>query len=156
MSQISKAIRKKKTQVASAIGASSSSSLLEGWWNLMHSRRSSWFCSTRRLMEWTSCCMVEIDCCMDVIESYMELMPPLNRGQCLHDLRIANFRLGWRDSLRRGSQTRYVNRNRRRRGHTIIIWIISPQLSIWLHQRLFAEWIRDLHLWLASNSDAWL
>jgi hypothetical protein len=54
---------------------------------------------------------------------------PLNSSQCLHDLRIADFRLGWRDSLRRGSHTRYAYRNRRR-GHIIVIRIISPQLSI--------------------------
>jgi hypothetical protein len=55
---------------------------------------------------------------------------PMNCGQCLHDLRIVNFRLEWRDSLRRGSHTRYAYRNRRRRGHIIIIRIISSPLSI--------------------------
>jgi hypothetical protein len=55
---------------------------------------------------------------------------PLNSGQYLHDLRITDFRLGWRDSLRGGSQNRYAYRNRRRRGHIIVIRIISPQLSI--------------------------
>jgi hypothetical protein len=77
MSQnISKTTRRKENQDASAIGASSSSSLLDGWWNLRHSQRSIWFCTTRRLIEWTSCCMAEMVCCMDDMESCMELMLP--------------------------------------------------------------------------------
>jgi hypothetical protein len=42
---------------------------------------------------------------------------PLNSGQCLHDLRIVDFRLRWRDGLRRW-------------GYIIVFRIISPQLSI--------------------------
>jgi hypothetical protein len=43
----------------------------------------------------------------------------------------------------------------RRWGH-IIILIISPQLSIGLHQGLLADRVLDLHLRLASNTDACL
>jgi hypothetical protein len=46
-----------------------------------------------------------------------------------------------------------ADRNRRRRGH-IIILLIVPQLSIGLHQSLLANRILDLHLRLVSNTDA--
>jgi hypothetical protein len=41
-----------------------------------------------------------------------------------------------------------------RRGLGIIILIVSPQLSIRLHQRLLADGILDLHLRLSSYTDA--
>jgi len=96
--------------------------------------------------------MAEMDCCMDDMESCIELMPPLNSGQRLHNLRIPDIRLWWRNSLRRGHHIWYADRNRRR-GH-IIILIISPQLSIGLHKSLLADRILDLHLRLTSNTDA--
>jgi hypothetical protein len=42
----------------------------------------------------------------------------------------------------------------RRHGH-IIILIISPQLSIGLHQGLLADKVLNLHPQLASNTDAY-
>jgi hypothetical protein len=77
MSQIQtkETIQRKNTQVSSAIGtvlgASSSSSLLSGWWYLRHSLRSSWFCSTRLLMECTSNCIAVMDCCMVLMPPWM-------------------------------------------------------------------------------------
>jgi hypothetical protein len=75
---------------------------------------------------------------MDDMESCIELMLPLNSSQCHHNLRIAGIRLWWWNSLRRGRHIEYADRNKRRLGH-IIILIISPQLSIGLHQSLLVD-----------------
>lgn len=80
--------------------------------------------------------------------------PALDSCQCLHDLRIAGILLRWQRSLGGRRHARYAYRDRWRRGHLIVIRIISPQLSIRLHQRLLAQWILDLHLWLASYTNA--
>jgi len=77
---------------------------------------------------------------------------PLNSSQCLHNLRVASILLWWQNSLRRGCHIWNAYRNRRRRGH-IIILLIELQLSIGLHQSLLADRILDLHLRLASNTD---
>jgi hypothetical protein len=68
-------------------------------------------------------------------------------------MRIADIRLWWWNSLIRRRHIWYADRNRRRRGH-IIIRIISPQLSIGLHQSLLADRILNLHLRVTSNTDA--
>jgi hypothetical protein len=58
----------------------------------------------------------------------------------------------WRSSLRRGCHIRncYIER----RGWRIIILIVSPQLSIGLHQRLVADGVLNLDLRLARDTDA--
>jgi hypothetical protein len=78
---------------------------------------------------------------------------PLYSCQCLQNLGITGILLRWWSSLRRGRNIWYSYRNMRRRGN-IIILIISPQLSIGLHQSLLTDRILDLHLRLASNTDA--
>jgi hypothetical protein len=77
---------------------------------------------------------------------------PLDSCQCLHNLRIAIILLWRQSNLGRRRHARYAYRNRRRRH--IIIGIISPLLSIGLHQSLLADRILNLHLRLASNTDA--
>jgi hypothetical protein len=55
--------------------------------------------------------------------------PSLESTQCLHNPRIIDLRLGWRDSLGGGSHIWKANMHSSRYG-LLIIGIISPQLSI--------------------------
>jgi hypothetical protein len=77
----------------------------------------------------------------------------LKCNQSLQYLSIANILLWrWRSSLRRGCHIRYCYMNMR--GLWIIILIISSQLGIRLHQSLLAHGVLNLHLGLASDTDA--